>query len=130
MVKSQDAVVRAYSHLVFNVISSNQDDHTKNFSFLMDEYGGWNISPLYDLTYSHGTGYTAKHQMTINGKDTNFKIGDLLKVAQKADIKVEDARFIIEHIQTVFYDNFEKMANELEVDKQRIKRILGYCRWF
>jgi len=55
---------------------------------------------------------------------------DLLKVAQKAGIKTSDAKLIIEHIQTIFHENFEKMAKELEVDKERIQRILGYTRRF
>jgi len=130
VVNDYHASIGAYAHMIFNIIASNQDDHTKNFSFLMDEQGKWDISPIYDLTYSHGTGYTSKHQMRVNGKQSDFTLEDLLQVARKSDIKISDAKLIIEHIQTIFYENFEKMANELEVDKERIKRILGYCRRF
>ena len=96
----------------------------------MDESGEWNISPIYDLTYSHGTGYTSKHQMKVNGKQGDFTLEDLLKVAQKAGIKTSDAKLIIEHIQTIFHENFEKMAKELEVDIERTQRILGHTRRF
>ncbi len=130
VVNNQKSVVDAYSHMIFNIISSNQDDHTKNFSFLMSEAGEWNISPIYDLTYSHGSGYTSRHQLTLNGKQENFELEDLLKIADGADIKRSDAKLIINHIQTIFYENFEKMANDLDVDKNRIKRILGNCRRF
>ena len=126
----KESVKSAYGHMIFNIIASNQDDHTKNFSFLMDKYGEWDISPIYDLTYSHGTGYTSKHQMRVNGKQSEFILDDLFQVAQKSDIKVSDAKLIIDHIQTIFYENFETMAHELEVDKERIKRILGNCRRF
>lgn len=126
----EDNVKAAYGHMIFNIIASNQDDHTKNFSFLMSESGQWNISPIYDLTYSHGTGYTSKHQMRVNGKQDNFILDDLLQVAKKANIKESDAKLIINHIQTIFYENFKKMANELDVDKTRIKRILSNCRRF
>ena len=128
--RKKKSVLSAYGHMVFNIISSNQDDHTKNFSFLMDESGEWDVSPLYDLTYSHGTGYTAKHQMKANGKQEDFVLDDLLAVAEMSDVKVSDAKLIIDHIQTIFYENFEKMAKELEVDEGRIKRILGNCRRF
>jgi len=126
----EQSVQRAYAQMVFNIIASNQDDHTKNFSFLMDESGEWDNSPIYDLTYSHGTGYTSRHQMKVNGKQDDFVLEDLLEVARKSDVKVSDAKLIIDHIQTIFYENFETMANELEVDKERIKRILGHCRRF
>ena len=103
----------AYGHMIFNIIASNQDDHTKNFSFLMSEAGEWNISPIYDLTYSHGSGYTSRHQMKVNGKQDNFIIEDLYAVANRANIKQSDAKLIIDHIQTIFYENFEKIAKRL-----------------
>lgn len=130
VVNNQNTIVKAYSHMIFNIIASNQDDHTKNFSFLMSEAGEWNISPIYDLTYSHGTGYTSRHQMKVNGKQGDFVIEDLYIVADKANIKRTDAKLIIDHIQTIFYENFEIMANDLDIDKQRIQRILGNCRIF
>ena len=130
VVNHYDALINAYGHMVFNIISSNQDDHTKNFSFLMDERGEWDVSPIYDLTYSHGTGYTAQHQMKVNGKQGDFVLEDLLEVARKSDVKVSDAKLIIDHIQTIFHENFEEMARELEVDEKRIKRILKNCRRF
>lgn len=128
--KNHESVINAYSHMVFNIISSNQDDHTKNFSFMMNRYGEWDISPIYDLTYSHGTGYTSKHQMRVNGKQSDFSLDDLLRVANKADIKTSDAKLIIGHIQEVFYANFEKKAKELEVGKKRIENILKNTRRF
>lgn len=33
--------VQLYRRMVFNVIARNLDDHTKNFSFLMDKDGNW-----------------------------------------------------------------------------------------
>jgi len=130
VVNNQNTILKAYTHMIFNLIASNQDDHTKNFSFLMNSSGEWNISPIYDLTYSHGTGYTSRHQMSVNGKQDNFILEDLLQVAKKANIKETDAKLIIEYIQTIFYENFEKMANELDLNKARIKRILSNCRRF
>jgi serine/threonine-protein kinase HipA len=47
-------VEKMYQLAVFNVLSHNRDDHSKNFSFLMDETGEWNLSPAYDLTFSSG----------------------------------------------------------------------------
>ncbi|MFB0960804.1 MAG: HipA domain-containing protein, partial [Flavobacteriales bacterium] len=38
--------------MVFNVISRNVDDHTKNFGFNMDKTGEWRFSPAYDLTFT------------------------------------------------------------------------------
>lgn len=34
-----------FRRMVFNVVARNQDDHTKNISFLMDRTGKWRLSP-------------------------------------------------------------------------------------
>ncbi len=34
-----------FRRTVFNVAARNQDDHTKNFGYLVDEAGRWNLPP-------------------------------------------------------------------------------------
>jgi len=93
---------RAYRRMVFNVLSRNQDDHTKNFAFLMDRNGLWRLSPAFDLTYAHGNHFTARHQMTINGKDDHIVKDDLFVLAEKLNIRdaeqcIEEVRTAVEH---------------------------------
>lgn len=47
--KSLEKIIRIS---MFNVLSANQDDHSKNFSFLMHADGAWKFAPAYDLTFS------------------------------------------------------------------------------
>ena len=35
----------------FNLFAVNQDDHTRNWSFLQDDAGNWQPSPFYDVTF-------------------------------------------------------------------------------
>lgn len=78
-----------YLRMVFNVIARNQDDHTKNISFLMDNSGKWKLSPAYDVTYAFNPGnkWIARHQMSVNGKREEIDQSDLLKVAKQMNIK-------------------------------------------
>ena len=78
-----------YRRMVFNVIARNQDDHTKNISFLMDKNGQWSLSPAYDLSWAYnpaGT-WTSKHQMSINNKWDDINRDDLLSVAKNVNIR-------------------------------------------
>lgn len=50
--------------ILFNAIFGNRDDHSKNFSFLMNSAGIWAFAPAYDLTYT-SNGY---HQMLLGTK--------------------------------------------------------------
>ena len=77
-----------FRRMVFNVVARNQDDHTKNISFLMDKQGRWSLSPAYDMSWAYnpkGT-WTAAHQMSINGKRDGFSNEDFLAVAKHFDI--------------------------------------------
>ena len=87
-----------YRRMVFNVIVRNQDDHTKNISFLMEEDGKWHISPAYDMGYAFNPkgGWTSTHQMSINGKYDSITREDLLTFAIHNNIK--DAASIIDEI--------------------------------
>lgn len=128
--KNQDNLLSAFSHMIFNVITRNQDDHTKNFSFLMSESGEWMIAPIYDLTYSNGAGYTSEHQMTINGKTDSFTIDDFYSFSEVFGISKSDIKDIVEYIQDTFIKRLSELGNELKVSQDRINRILNNVRKF
>jgi len=81
-----------YRRMCFNVIARNQDDHTKNISFLMDRDGQWSLSPAYDVTYAYNPegGWTRAHQMTINGRRDSITRTDLIAVARQASVNKPD----------------------------------------
>lgn len=87
-----------FRRMVFNIVVRNQDDHTKNISFLMDRDGKWRLSPAYDMgfAYNPSGGWTSQHQMSINGKFDNITGNDILVFAQRNNIK--DASEIIGQI--------------------------------
>lgn len=88
-----------FRRMVFNVIARNQDDHTKNISFLMDKSGRWSLSPAYDMSWSYNLKgvWTSTHQMSINGKWDDISRDDLLTLAKNVNIKQADA--IIEQVK-------------------------------
>ena len=117
-----------FKRMVFNVISRNQDDHAKNFSFIMDKNGSWRLSPAYDITYSFGKRYTREHQMTINGKTTDIELIDLYKIAEIVGIPKTKVDNIVEKIGDKFLE-FEKRARELNINSSFIKEIQKNIRW-
>lgn len=78
-----------FRRVVFNVVMRNQDDHTKNISFLMDRSGKWSLSPAYDMGFSYNPDglWTRTHQMSINGKFDNLTRQDLLTLAIANNIR-------------------------------------------
>lgn len=88
-----DEMEQFYRRMVFNVVSRNHDDHTKNHSFLMDRKGRWSLAPAYDLCYAYSPKgeWTSVHQMSINGKRDNFTWSDLVETGSRMDIKNADS---------------------------------------
>lgn len=81
-----------YRRMVFNAVVRNQDDHTKNISFLMGKNGAWTLSPAYDMGYNYNPqgNWASQHQMSINGKFDNINRNDLLTLARHNDIDNAD----------------------------------------
>lgn len=121
---SMDDKLQLFRRMVFNVIMRNHDDHTKNISFMMDRAGKWRLSPAYDVTYSYNpTGeWTSKHQMSINGKQDNFSMDDLLATAKVSGLNSSKCRKIVSDVLRVAND-WEKIAKHVNIEKKRISSI-------
>lgn len=109
-----------FRNAVFNVLSHNRDDHSKNFSFLMDSQGNWTVSPAYDLTFSSGP--AGEHSTMIMGEGKNPTKKHLLKLAGTVGIKQDKALEIIDQVfaATQKWDTF---ASAVGVSKLQIKNI-------
>lgn len=87
---------KIFRQCVFNVLSHNKDDHSKNFSFLMQGNGIWHISPSYDLTYSSGP--HNEHCTTIMGEGRNPSMLHILQLAKNCNMKQSHALNIIDEV--------------------------------
>lgn len=89
-----------YRQMCFNVIMHNQDDHSRNFSFLYDEgLGRWRLSPAYDLTYS--VGFMDEHATLVNGKGSDIEEGDLIEVGLSGALTERACRRILDEVEGV-----------------------------
>ncbi len=124
-----------FTQMVFNVAASNRDDHTKNFSFLMDRKGDWSLSPAYDLTYPFDPyqSFVIPHKISINKKTKDINRKDLEAVAKKVGVRNYNPIIdnVIEHVSTFEqrikpYNLNEKttrlIVKDLEKNRLRIKR--------
>lgn len=74
-------VVEAFRRMIFNVLASNRDDHTRQHAYLMDAAGTWTLAPAYDLTHSPGPG--GEHYMDIEGEGRRPTRGHVLALAAR-----------------------------------------------
>lgn len=118
-----------FNRAVFNIIGRNQDDHTKNFGFLMDREGRWKLSPAFDMTYSYDpTGkWTSKHQIRLNGKQGDFEMQDLIEFGKHCDLK---ERQVIEQVKKTqkAFSSFAGKAAEYGVPKALTETVANNIR--
>jgi serine/threonine-protein kinase HipA len=102
-----------YRRMVFNVMARNCDDHTKNFSFLMDKTGKWKLAPAFDVCHAYrpGSTWVSQHSMSINGKRQNITRNDLLQVAHKMNIKKADIIIDKVHDAVSKWNSFATITN-------------------
>lgn len=118
----QDAMEEVFRRMVFNVLVHNCDDHTKNFSFMMDQEGNWSLSPAFDLCYSYDNSneWVNGHNMRVNGKRTEITYDDLMEVGKKFNIKKR--KTIVEKIKKVV-DKFPEYAHKIKVKQTLIDEV-------
>ncbi len=95
LTKDINETAKMFRLMVFNVLISNRDDHSKNFSFLYRD-NKWQVSPAYDLLPSYG--FNGNHTTTINGKG-KATIDDLTEVAALVSLPLKTAAMIIEEVK-------------------------------
>jgi serine/threonine-protein kinase HipA len=119
--------VNAYEKVLrlaaFNVFAHNRDDHSKNFSFLMDGTGKWRLAPAYDLTFSY-SGH-GMHSTMVAGESAKPTRIHLMKLATYFNVK--NANTIIEEVQHIV-NNWKKYAALYGVksaSKNSIQKVIG-----
>lgn len=105
------AALELYRRMVFNIVARNQDDHPKNFGFMLKENGNWELAPAFDLAYSYkpDSEWVNSHQLTLNGKRDEFTPADLLQPAERFK---REAKQIIQTITDTVADwpRYAKLA--------------------
>ena len=101
LTKSYTDVMEMVRRMVFNVKSGNKDDHSKNFSFLLNEKNQWQLAPAYDLTPS--AGINGEQTCMVNGKGCNITDADLIKTATAVGVAEAATKDIIEQVNTALY---------------------------
>jgi len=119
-----DAIEEQYRRMVFNIVARNQDDHVKNIAFLMDKAGRWTLSPAFDVTYAYNPSgdWTARHQMTVNGKSDGITLADFEAVARTGSMKRGRAQTIYDEVHAAV-SRWPEFAEEAGIEAPRIESV-------
>lgn len=78
-----------FKRMVFNVLATNYDDHTKNFGFILKKGGSWELAPAYDVCFSYDptNAWVSQQTLSVNGKRQHITKADLMTIAKSNNIK-------------------------------------------
>ena len=93
--------VEMVRRMIFNVKSGNKDDHSKNFSFLLNDRNKWQLAPAYDLTQS--AGINGEQTCMVNGKGCNITDADLIKAAATAGVSETETKSVLEQVKAALH---------------------------
>tara|TARA_R110002110_G_scaffold359443_1_gene568875 strand:- start:2544 stop:3782 length:1239 start_codon:yes stop_codon:yes gene_type:complete len=110
-------VEKMFRLAVFNVLAHNRDDHSKNFTFLMNEAGDWKLSPAYDLTFSSGPG--GEQSTMVMGEGKSPGIEHLVKLGEGAKISRTTIDQIIEKAKSAL-NQWGRLAKGYDVSRTNI----------
>ncbi len=110
-----------FSRAIFNLFSLNQDDHSKNISFLMNDSGEWNLAPFYDVTFSPSP--HNQHMSAFVGYEQKPPLKVIQQLASQANFSSwSAARFEISRIVEAIHQ-WSSISSELGVGSDIRKLI-------
>ena len=118
LTNNAQAAEQMFRRAVFNVLSHNRDDHSKNFAFLMDAKGVWSLAPAYDLTFSSSSQGYHSTACARNYVDPGRK--ELLELANA--LSINKAKVTIDEIKGII-DGWRMYAELSGVSETSIKTI-------
>ena len=118
LTNNAQAAEQMFRRAVFNVLSHNRDDHSKNFAFLMDPEGTWSLAPAYDLTFSSSSQGYHSTSCARNYVDPGRK--ELLELANV--LSINKAKTTIDEIKGIIF-RWRVYAKQSGVSEATIKII-------
>lgn len=113
-------VVKAFERCVFNVLTHNRDDHSRNFAFRLDRQCCWQLAPAFDLTFNEGP--RGEHFTTIAGEGRAPARNHLLELARRGGL---DIRLAEERIDRMCdgMNALPELAKDLPIRKNRLATL-------
>jgi serine/threonine-protein kinase HipA len=119
--KSPAAGQLQFRRAMFNLLSSNQDDHSKNWAFLQADDGQWDPAPFYDVTYSPHP--FNEHATAFGGYGKSPPLKVIQKLATSAGFaNWHDARQVIEEVAEAICQ-FAYLAQQQGISKTTVSAI-------
>ena len=103
-----------WKRMVFNVLTSNCDDHLRNHGFILRE-DGWHLSPAFDLNPN-----IQKDAMSLNitDNDNRKNVCNAISVSELFRVPEGEAKEIVQNMQALILDNWKQLASQYRIPEK------------
>jgi serine/threonine-protein kinase HipA len=114
-----------FKQMIFNFLYVNQDDHSRNFSFMCDDDFQWKATPAYDITFAKGKKQTIEHQLSLYGKPLS-KIGieEIVRLGNKYELNNEFMAETIEEMIDLRESKLGTYLKEYDISTEKRKQLI------
>ena len=113
-----------WTRIVFNIATSNTDDHLRNHGFLIDN-GGWRLSPAFDINPSIDK---AELALTIDDNSGALDFGLAISAAEYFRLNEKKANTILKNIRKIV-SNWESEARKIGIPRTEIDLMRAAFRY-
>ncbi len=115
---SESDLHELWARMVFNICTSNTDDHLRNHGFLYKN-DGWTLSPAYDVNPN-----PENERLSLLIGDDNIKdFNAALEIADYFRYNSEEAKTKISFIQKTIRNSWEKLADFYHISRAEQKSM-------
>lgn len=115
-----------FLQMLFNYMFVNQDDHSRNFSFMCDEDFQYKATPAYDITFSKGEKQTVEHQLSLYAKPlSQITIDDITQLALEFSIDLEFVANALETMKNLRDNELPKLFKKYTISNTKQNRLLS-----
>ena len=115
-----------FLQMLFNYIFVNQDDHSRNLSFMCDSDFKWKATPAYDITFAKGIKQTQEHQLLLYGKALSLiNIDDIVKLATEFSIPLEFVSSSLEKLNNLKNNTLPQLLKKYQISNHKKQQILN-----
>ena len=119
-----------FRQMVFNFVAGVTDDHSRNFTFMMDRTGKWDLSPAYDMMFTANVWESpsaASHCLAMWSKRSNITLEDFVDFGE--DIDIPDCRKIVKQVCGSI-SSFVDHCDEIGVSREWSEKLWGIIQKF
>jgi serine/threonine-protein kinase HipA len=123
---AQSSLKQLFLQMLFNYMFVNQDDHSRNFSFMCDESFRWKATPAYDITFAKGKKQTVEHQLSLYGKAlSKIDIEDITTLAVEFSVDLEFVAHSLESMKKLRDEDLPRLLKEYDISKSKQIQLLN-----